>query len=47
MQRTALCFLSLTFLYFPLVAHGQKVDHTTGQVSTSRKKCRRLRRARN
>ncbi len=32
MQRTALCFLSLTFLYFPLVAHGQKVDHTTGQA---------------
>ena len=32
MKRTALCFLSLAFLYFSLVAHGQKVDHTTGQA---------------
>jgi hypothetical protein len=32
MKRTALCFLSLTLLYFSLVAHGQKVDHTTGQA---------------
>jgi hypothetical protein len=32
MKRTAFCFLSLAFLYFSLVAHGQKVDHTTGQA---------------
>jgi Rap1a immunity proteins len=32
MKRTALCFLSLAFLYFSLVAHGQKADHTTGQA---------------
>ncbi len=32
MKRTALGFLSLAFLYFSLVAHGQKVDHTTGQA---------------
>jgi hypothetical protein len=33
MKRTALGFLSLAFLYFSLVAHGQKVDHTTGQAT--------------
>ncbi len=32
MKRTTLGFLSLAFLYFSLVAHGQKVDHTTGQA---------------
>ena len=32
MKRTALGFLSLAFLYFSLVADGQKVDHTIGQA---------------
>ena len=32
MKRTTLGFLSLAFLYFPLAAQGQKVDHTTGQA---------------
>lgn len=32
MKRKALGFFSLAFLYFSLVAHGQKVDHATGQI---------------